>query len=111
VNPSLIREVARRESAFHPCAISSSGAEGLMQLMPSTQAMFQVDDPFNPRQNIDAGTRLLKQLLDRYQGDVPRALGAYNAGTILVDQASGVPEIPETQGYVRDILLRLTGHP
>ena len=107
VNPSLIREVARQESAFHPCAVSPAGAEGLMQLMPSTQALFQVDDPFNPRQSIDAGTRLLRQLLDRYKGDLTRAFGAYNAGASTVDQAGGVPEIPETREYVRDIMLRL----
>jgi soluble lytic murein transglycosylase-like protein len=78
-----------------------------MQLMPATQASFQVSDPFDARQSLEAGTKLLKQLLERYHGDVALALSAYNAGIGTVERAEGVPEIPETQNYVRDILLRL----
>jgi soluble lytic murein transglycosylase-like protein len=107
VEPSVIREVARQESAFHPCAVSPKGAEGLMQLMPATQDQFKVIDPFNPMASLDAGTKLLKQLLDRYHGDLSLALSAYNAGTGTVDRAGGIPRIPETQNYVTNILGRL----
>jgi soluble lytic murein transglycosylase-like protein len=107
VEPSVIREVARQESGFHPCAVSPKGAEGLMQLMPATQDQFKVIDPFNPMASLDAGTKLLKQLLDRYHGDLSLALSAYNAGTGTVDRAGGIPRIPETQNYVTNILGRL----
>ena len=78
-----------------------------MQLMPATQNQFQVSDPFNPMASLDAGTKLLKQLLDRYHGDLSLALGAYNAGAGTVDKAGGIPRIPETQNYVTTILGRL----
>jgi soluble lytic murein transglycosylase-like protein len=106
VDKNLIREVARQESGFKPCAVSNKGAQGLMQLMPQTQAQFQVADPFDPKESLDAGTKLLKQLLDRYDGDLTKALSAYNAGARKVDQAGGVPGIPETQNYVLSILTR-----
>jgi soluble lytic murein transglycosylase-like protein len=107
VAPSVIREVARQESAFRPCAVSPKGAEGLMQLMPSTQDQFKVIDPFSPMASLDAGTKLLKQLLDKYHGDLSLALSAYNAGSGTVDRAGGIPNIPETQNYVTSILGRL----
>lgn len=107
VDPSLIREVARQESGFRPCAVSPKGAEGLMQLMPATQAQFDVRDPFNPQESLSAGAKLLKQLLDRYHGDLALALSAYNAGMTRVDRTFSVPEIPETKDYVSDILGRL----
>jgi hypothetical protein len=107
VNPLLIREVARQESGFRPCALSSQGAMGLMQLMPDTQTSLGVANPWDPRQSIEAGSRLLRQLLDRYHGDLSLALGAYNAGTLAVDQSGGVPRIPETRNYVDSILYRL----
>lgn len=107
VDPALVREVARQESAFRPCAVSPKGAEGLMQLMPSTQAQFEVRDPFDPRESLSAGTKLLKQLLDHYHGDLALALSAYNAGITRVDRTSSIPEIPETKDYVTDILGRL----
>jgi soluble lytic murein transglycosylase-like protein len=107
VQPSVIREVARQESGFRPCAVSPKGAEGLMQLMPSTQDQFKVIDPFNPMASLDAGTKLLRQLLDRYHGDLSLALSAYNAGAGTVDRAGGIPQIPETQNYVTNILGRL----
>ncbi len=100
----LIAAVMRQESAFHPCALSTAGAMGLMQLMPETVQTLGVDDPFSPQQNVDAGARYLKQLLDRYHGDRRLALSAYNAGATRVDQANGIPDIPETQDYVRRIL-------
>jgi soluble lytic murein transglycosylase-like protein len=107
VDPDLVREVARQESGFHPCAVSPKGAEGLMQLMPATQAQFEVRDPFDPQESLSAGAKLLKQLLDRYHGDLALALSAYNAGMTRVDRTFSVPEIPETKGYVTDILGRL----
>lgn len=107
VDPKLVREVARQESGFRPCAVSVKGAQGLMQLMPATQAQFQVGDPFSPQQSLEAGSKLLKQLLDRYHGDLSLALSAYNAGPDQVDKAGGVPEISETKSYVSDILNRL----
>jgi soluble lytic murein transglycosylase-like protein len=106
VDPSLVKEVARQESAFRPCAVSSKGAEGLMQLMPATQVQMQVSDPFDARQSLEAGSKLLKQLLDRYKGDLSLALSAYNAGAGAVDRAGGVPPIAETQNYVLSILTR-----
>ena len=107
VDPSVVREVARQESGFRPCVVSSKGADGLMQLMPATQDQFKVADPFNPMSSLDAGTKLLKQLLDRYHGDLSLALSAYNAGAGTVDKAGGIPQIPETQRYVSNILSRL----
>jgi soluble lytic murein transglycosylase-like protein len=109
VRPALVREVARQESGFRPCAVSHAGAQGMMQLMPATQTALGVRDPFNPAENIDAGVRLLRQLLDRYRGNLGLALGAYNAGTVAVDENLRVPKIPETQSYVRSILARLPG--
>ena len=86
VDPALVREVARQESGFRPCAVSPKGAQGLMQLMPATQAQLEVRDPFNPQESLSAGAKLLKQLLDRYQGDLALALSAYNAGMTRVDR-------------------------
>jgi soluble lytic murein transglycosylase-like protein len=103
----LVRAVIEQESAYRPCAVSSKGAQGLMQLMPDTAGLLGVQDPFDPKENIDAGTKYLKQLLDKYKGDVAQALGAYNAGPGTVDQAGGVPEIPETKSYVDAILKKL----
>lgn len=107
IDPALVFEVARQESAFQPCAVSSKGAQGLMQLMPETQAHFQVGDPFNPEESLAAGSKLLKELLERYHGDVTLALSAYNAGTGRVDKAGGIPDISETKNYVVAILSRL----
>jgi hypothetical protein len=108
LKPSLLRAVIRKESAGRPCAVSPKGAQGLMQLMPETQSQLGVSDPFNPKQNIDAGARFLRQLIDRYGGDLSLALGAYNAGPGRVDATGRVPNIPETQDYVRTILSSLT---
>lgn len=107
VDPALVLEVARQESGFYPCAVSAKGAEGLMQLMPSTQVQFQMGDPFDAKENLEAGAKLLKQLLERYHGDLSMALGAYNAGAGRVDKAGGIPEIPETKNYILSILSRL----
>jgi soluble lytic murein transglycosylase-like protein len=104
LDTDLVRAVVRRESAYNPWATSTKGAQGLMQLMPSVQAQFGVTDPYDPKQNVAAGTRLLKQLLDQFDGDLPRALGAYNAGPARVEQWGGVPPFPETMQYVSGIL-------
>ena len=103
LSPALLRAVIKRESAFHPCAVSGKGALGLMQLMPATAEQFGVDDPFNPKQNLRGGAAFLKQLLNRFGGDVRLALGAYNAGPERVDAAGGVPAIAETEDYVAAI--------
>ena len=107
VKPDLLRSIIRQESAGRPCAVSSKGAQGLMQLMPATSEQFGVSDPFDPKQNVQAGAKLLKQLLTRYSGDVTKALAAYNAGTARVDEVDGVPAIRETVHYVSSILSSL----
>ena len=109
VPPDLLRAVIRQESAGYPCAVSRQGAAGLMQLMPSTARQFAVRNALDPRQNVDGGAKLLRQLLDRYPGDLASALAAYNAGPTPVDQHGGVPPYPETQNYVQQILGWLTG--
>ncbi len=103
----VLRGVMRQESAFRPCAVSSQGAMGLMQLMPATADQYGVKHPFDPVENVEAGAKLLKELLSRYGGDLTMALGAYNAGAAKVDAASGVPKIPETQDYVQKIMSNL----
>jgi soluble lytic murein transglycosylase-like protein len=107
LKPALLRAVMKQESGFLPCAVSVKGAQGLMQLMPDTAAQFQVSDPFDPKQNVDAGAAFLKQLLDKYKGDLSLALGAYNAGANSVDASGGVPNIEETKNYVASILADL----
>ena len=107
LQPRLLRAVMERESGFHPCAVSPKGAQGLMQLMPDTAGQFGVSDAFDPKQNIEAGATFLKQLLDKYKGDTAMALGAYNAGPSTVDQAGGIPNIPETRDYVDAILKKI----
>jgi len=79
-----------------------------MQLMPATQVQFQVKNPFSPKESLEAGSKLLRDLLDRYHGDLSLALSAYNAGAERVDKAGAVPQIPETKNYVLGILNRLT---
>jgi soluble lytic murein transglycosylase-like protein len=107
LQPKLLRAVMERESGFHPCAVSPKGAQGLMQLLPGTAVQFGVSDAFDPKQNIEAGATFLKQLLDKYKGDIGMALGAYNAGPSTVDQAGGIPNIPETRDYVDAILKQI----
>lgn len=104
VDAELLRSVMRQESGFKPCAVSVAGAMGLMQIMPDTAEMLKLDDPFNPAKNVDAGASFLKMMLDRYQGNVPLALSAYNAGPGKVDKAGGVPPITETLQYITSIL-------
>jgi len=107
VAPELIRGVMQQESAFRPCAVSPKGAMGLMQLEPGTAADLGVKNPFDPADNVLGGARLLRQLLNRYDGDLSMTLSAYNAGSGRVDAAMGVPAIPETIDYVKRILDKL----
>jgi hypothetical protein len=103
VDPSLVRSVVKVESNFNPNAVSRKGAMGLMQLMPSTARSLNVANPFDPAQNVDAGVRHLRKLLDNYGGDVRLSLAAYNAGSGAVTRSAGVPRFRETQNYVRRI--------
>jgi hypothetical protein len=103
VDPNLVRAVVKVESNFNPNAVSRKGAMGLMQLMPSTARQLKVKNPFDPEQNVDAGVRHLKQLLESYGGDIKLTLAAYNAGAGAVARSSGVPRYAETQNYVRRI--------
>lgn len=106
VDPVLIYSIMHRESAFKKMAMSYKGARGLMQLMPATAARFGVRSIFDPAQNIEAGTRYMRWLLNRFGGDVGLALAGYNAGEGAVDKYRGVPPYRETQEYVKRISER-----
>ena len=109
VDAALIRAVMLAESAFDTSAVSRAGAQGLMQLMPAVAEAFGVADPFDPRQNIMAGAEYLRQLLDRYHGDLTLVLASYNAGATAVREYGGVPPFAETQHYVKRV-TRLVGN-
>ncbi len=100
LKPELVEAVIAQESGGKPCAVSVKGAMGLMQLMPETASEMGATDPFDPAQNVTAGVKYLKQLLDKYHGDQALALSAYNAGQKRVDDAGGVPDLAETKNYV-----------
>jgi soluble lytic murein transglycosylase-like protein len=103
VSPALIKAVMRAESNFQPDAVSHKGAQGLMQLMPATAQSLGVRDPLRPAENVLAGSRYLRRMLDRF-GDLRYALAAYNAGPQAVDRFGGIPPFPETQQYVNRVL-------
>lgn len=109
VDPRLIHSVIIAESGGNPQAVSTKGARGLMQLMPRTAAGLGVWNSFDPRQNIEGGTRYLRSLLDRFGGDLALALAGYNAGPGAVETYRGVPPYDETRGYVRKVLALYRG--
>jgi soluble lytic murein transglycosylase-like protein len=104
VEYALVKAVIKAESGFNHRAVSPKGARGLMQLMPATAAQHGVQDVFRPRDNIEGGVRHLKWLLDRYGGNVPFAVAAYNAGHARVEAVGGIPNIPETREYLARVL-------
>lgn len=104
LHPALLRAVIKAESDFDPMAVSRAGAMGLMQLMPQTAVRLDVRDLFDPDENIGGGAKYLRQLLDRFHGNLPLALAAYNAGEHVVDRYQSLPPIDETRHYVRKVL-------
>ena len=104
VPPALVKAVVKAESGFNPNAVSHAGAQGLMQLMPSTAAGLGVTDPFDPQQNLNGGAKFLRQLMDQFGGDMSKVLAGYNAGPGAVQKYGGIPPYEETQAYVPKVL-------
>lgn len=104
VDFALVKAVVHAESAFDKDAVSRVGARGLMQLMPQTAAMLSVHDIHDPQQNINAGARYLRMMLDKFRGDTRNALAAYNAGPANVQKYGGIPPFTETKNYVSKVM-------
>ena len=109
LDPKLVDSVVRVESSYNPSAVSHKGALGLMQLMPDTARRLDVDDPFDPEQNVRGGVRELDRLIARYSGNLQLALAAYNAGEGAVERHRGIPPFQETRDYVARVLSLYTG--
>ena len=101
---SLLKALIKAESDFDPQAVSKSGAMGLMQIMPENVKAFNLSDPFDPRENIMAGAWYFQRLLQRFEGQLPLALAAYNAGPTVVEQYQRVPPIKETEDFVQKVM-------
>jgi hypothetical protein len=109
LDPKLVKAVIQVESGYNAAALSNKGAIGLMQLMPDTARLLDVLDPYDPVQNLRGGVAYLRQLLDRFSGQVEYAVAAYNAGPGAVEKHGGIPPYPETQDYVRRVLSLYRG--
>ncbi len=104
IEPSIIKALISAESDWDVNAVSRKGAMGLMQLMPSTADDMQIKNPFDPEQNIEAGTKYLRLLLNRFSGDLELAVAAYNAGPSTVEKSGGIPSFPETRKFVKNVI-------
>ncbi len=104
ITPNLVKSIIKQESGFNPGAVSPAGAQGLMQLMPSTARGLGVFNALNPYQNLKGGVTYLAQMLQRFEGNLPKALAAYNAGPSAVEKYGGIPPYAETKNYVQSIM-------
>jgi soluble lytic murein transglycosylase-like protein len=104
ISPNLIKSIIKQESGFNPQAVSHAGAEGLMQLMPSTAKLVGVENTMNPYDNLRGGVTYLAQMLQRFDGNLAKALAAYNAGPEAIDKYNGIPPYKETKNYVENIM-------
>ncbi len=104
ISSALLKAIIKVESDYNPRAVSRKGAKGLMQIMPENFAVCNINNPYDPRQNIMGGTRFLKSLIERFDGDLTMAVAAYNAGAGAVERNNGIPPFEETRNYVAKVL-------